>query len=119
MTPLERLYKHPMDVAKEHIRNYYIREFSSEEDEYPEPDFSDLSNVSLLYSHAYSDNERDNEPHELKVYADLINSKIKFYTDNNDIPYYTADYGNLQTMCLNRLWTMSFDDLVAEGEYYI
>ena len=88
-----------LDIAKQHIANYYGREFGEL------AEFSDLSNISL----AYTTDEEHNLP--IQVYADLEQYKLIFEYDGNVVR--DEQYNSLAEMNENALSVLDFNDLVS------
>lgn len=88
-----------LDIAKQHIADYYGREFGEL------AEFSDLSNISL----AYTTDEEHNLP--IQVYADLEQYKLIFEYDGNVIR--DEQYNSLAEMNENALSVLDFNDLVS------
>ena len=88
-----------MDIAKQHIADYYDREFGEL------AEFSDLSNISL----AYTTDEEHNLP--IQVYADLEQYKLIFEYDGNVVR--DEQYNSLAEMNENALSVLDFNDLVS------
>ena len=88
-----------LDIAKQHIADYYDREFGEL------ADFSDLSNISL----AYTTDEEHNLP--IQVYADLEQYKLIFGYDGNVVR--DEQYNSLAEMNENALSVLDFNDLVS------
>ena len=81
-----------------------INEYSKEEFEGDETDFSDLTSVSLAFT------ETEDGKHYIDVEADLINHKIIRSIDNQLVEEHK--YGSLSELTEKELYGMSFDDLV-------
>ena len=81
-----------------------INEYSKEEFEGDEADFSDLTSVSLAFT------ETEDGKHFIDVEADLINHKIIRSIDNQLVE--ELKYGSLSELIEKELYGMSFDDLV-------
>lgn len=88
-----------LDIAKQHIADYYDREFGEL------AEFSDLSNISL----AYTTDEEHNLP--IQVYADLEQYKLIFEYDGNVVR--DEQYNSLAEMNENALSVLDFNDLVS------
>lgn len=88
-----------LDIAKQHIADYYGREFGEL------AEFSDLSNISL----AYTTDEEHNLP--IQVYADLEQYKLIFEYDGNVVR--DEQYNSLAEMNENALSVLDFNDLVS------
>lgn len=88
-----------LDIAKQHIADYYDREFGEL------AEFSDLSNISL----AYTTDEEHNLP--IQVYADLEQYRLIFEYDGNVIR--DEQYNSLAEMNENALSVLDFNDLVS------
>lgn len=88
-----------LDIAKQHIADYYDREFGEL------AEFSDLSNISL----AYTTDEEHNLP--IQVYADLEQYKLIFEYDGNVVR--DEQYNSLSEMNENALSVLDFNDLVS------
>lgn len=88
-----------LDIAKQHIADYYDREFGEL------AEFSDLSNISL----AYTTDEEHNLP--IQVYADLEQYRLIFEYDGNVIR--DEQYNTLSEMNENALSVLDFNDLVS------
>lgn len=88
-----------LDIAKQHIADYYDREFGEL------AEFSDLSNISL----AYTTDEEHNLP--IQVYADLEQYKLIFEYDGNVVR--DEQYNTLSEMNENALSVLDFNDLVS------
>lgn len=88
-----------LDIAKQHIADYYGREFGEL------AEFSDLSNISL----AYTTDEEHNLP--IQVYADLEQYKLIFEYDGNVVR--DEQYNFLAEMNENALSVLDFNDLVS------
>ena len=81
-----------------------INEYSKEEFEGDEADFSDLTSVSLAFT------ETEDGKHFIDVEADLINHKIIRSIDNQLVE--ELKYSSLSELIEKELYGMSFDDLV-------
>ena len=81
-----------------------INEYSKEEFEGDEADFSDLTSVSLAFT------ETEDGKHFIDVEADLINHKIIRSIDNQLVE--ELKYSSLSELIEEELYGMSFDDLV-------
>ena len=81
-----------------------INEYSEEEFEGDEADFSDLTSVSLAFT------ETEDGKHFIDVEADLINHKIIRSIDNQLVE--ELKYGSLSELTEKELYGMNFDDLV-------
>ena len=88
-----------LDIAKQHIADYYDREFGEL------AEFSDLSNISL----AYTTDEEHNLP--IQVYADLEQYRLIFEYDGNVVR--DEQYNSLSEMNENALSVLDFNDLVS------
>ena len=88
-----------LDIAKQHIADYYDREFGEL------AEFSDFSNISL----AYTTDEEHNLP--IQVYADLEQYKLIFEYDGNVVR--DEQYNTLSEMNENALSVLDFNDLVS------
>lgn len=88
-----------LDIAKQHIADYYDREFGEL------AEFSDLSNISL----AYTTDEEHNLP--IQVYADLEQYRLIFEYDGNVVR--DEQYNSLAEMNENALSVLDFNDLVS------
>ena len=88
-----------LDIAKQHIADYYDREFGEL------AEFSDLSNISL----AYTTDEEQNLP--IQVYADLEQYRLIFEYDGNVVR--DEQYNSLAEMNGNALSVLDFNDLVS------
>ena len=88
-----------LDIAKQHIADYYDREFGEL------TEFSDFSNISL----AYTTDEEHNLP--IQVYADLEQYKLIFEYDGNVVR--DEQYNTLSEMNENALSVLDFNDLVS------
>lgn len=88
-----------LDIAKQHIADYYDREFGEL------AEFSDLSNISF----AYTTDEEHNLP--IQVYADLEQYRLIFEYDGNVIR--DEQYNSLAEMNENALSVLDFNDLVS------
>lgn len=88
-----------LDIAKQHIADYYDREFGEL------AEFSDLSNISLAYT---TDEEHDLP---IQVYADLEQYKLIFEYDGNVVR--DEQYNSLAEMNENALSALDFNDLVS------
>lgn len=88
-----------LDIAKQHIADYYDREFGEL------AEFSDLSNISLAYT---TDEEHDLP---IQVYADLEQYKLIFEYDGNVVR--DEQYNSLAEMNENALSVLDFNDLVS------
>ena len=88
-----------LDIAKQHIADYYDREFGEL------AEFSDLSNISL----AYTTDEEHNLP--IQVYADLEQYRLIFEYDGNVVR--DEQYNTLSEMNENALSVLDFNDLVS------
>lgn len=88
-----------LDIAKQHIADYYGREFGEL------AEFSDFSNISL----AYTTDEEHNLP--IQVYADLEQYKLIFEYDGNVVR--DEQYNTLSEMNENALSVLDFNDLVS------
>ena len=88
-----------LDIAKQHIADYYDREFVEL------AEFSDLSNISL----AYTTDEEHNLP--IQVYADLEQYRLIFEYDGNVVR--DEQYNTLSEMNENALSVLDFNDLVS------
>lgn len=88
-----------LDIAKQHIADYYGREFGEL------AEFSDLSNISL----AYTTDEEHNLP--IQVYADLEQYRLIFEYDGNVVR--DEQYNTLSEMNENALSVLDFNDLVS------
>ena len=88
-----------LDIAKQHIADYYDREFGEL------AEFSDLSNISL----AYTTDEEHNFP--IQVYADLEQYKLIFEYDGNVVR--NEQYNTISEMNENALSVLDFNDLVS------
>lgn len=88
-----------LDIAKQHIADYYDREFGEL------AEFSDLSNISL----AYTTDEEHNIP--IQVYADLEQYRLIFEYDGNVVR--DEQYNSLSEMNENALSVLDFNDLVS------
>jgi len=88
-----------LDIAKQHIADYYDREFGEL------AEFSDFSNISL----AYTTDEEHNLP--IQVYADLEQYKLIFEYDGNVVR--DEQYNSLAEMNENALSVLDFNDLVS------
>ena len=88
-----------LDIAKQHIADYYGREFGEL------AEFSDLSNISL----AYTTDEEHNLP--IQVYADLEQYKLIFEYDGNVVR--DEQYNSLAELNENALSVLDFNDLVS------
>lgn len=88
-----------LDIAKQHIADYYDREFGEL------AEFSDLSNILL----AYTTDEEHNLP--IQVYADLEQYKLIFEYDGNVVR--DKQYNSLSEMNENALSVLDFNDLVS------
>lgn len=88
-----------LDIAKQHIADYYDREFGEL------AEFSDLSNISLAYT--------TDEEHNLliQVYADLEQYRLIFEYDGNVVR--DEQYNSLAEMNENALSVLDFNDLVS------
>ena len=88
-----------LDIAKQHIADYYDREFGEL------AEFSNLSNISL----AYTTDEEHNLP--IQVYADLEQYKLIFEYDGNVVR--NEQYNTISEMNENALSVLDFNDLVS------
>lgn len=88
-----------LDIAKQHIADYYDREFGEL------AEFSDFSNISL----AYTTDEEHNLP--IQVYADLEQYRLIFEYDGNVVR--DEQYNTLSEMNENALSVLDFNDLVS------
>ena len=88
-----------LDIAKQHIADYYDREFGEL------AEFSDLSNISL----AYTTDEEHNLP--IQVYADLEQYRLIFEYDGNVVR--DEQYNSIAEMNENALSVLDFNDLVS------
>lgn len=88
-----------LDIAKQHIADYYDREFGELAES------SDLSNISL----AYTTDEEHNLP--IQVYADLEQYRLIFEYDGNVVR--DEQYNSLSEMNENALSVLDFNDLVS------
>ena len=88
-----------LDIAKQHIADYYDREFGEL------AEFSDLSNISLAYT---TDEEHDLP---IQVYADLEQYRLIFEYDGNVVR--DEQYNSLAEMNENALSVLDFNDLVS------
>ena len=88
-----------LDIAKQHIADYYDREFGEL------TEFSDFSNISL----AYTTDEEHNLP--IQVYADLEQYKLIFEYDGNVVR--DEQYNSFAEMNENALSVLDFNDLVS------
>ena len=88
-----------LDIAKQHIADYYDQEFGEL------AEFSDLSNISLAYT---TDEEHDLP---IQVYADLEQYKLIFEYDGNFVR--DEQYNSLAEMNENALSVLDFNDLVS------
>ena len=88
-----------LDIAKQHIADYYDREFGEL------AEFSNLSNITL----AYTTDEEHNLP--IQVYADLEQYKLIFEYDGNVVR--DEQYNSLAEMNENALSVLDFNDLVS------
>lgn len=88
-----------LDIAKQHIADYYDREFGEL------AEFSDLSNISLAYT---TDEEHDLP---IQVYADLEQYKLIFEYDGNVVR--DEQYNTISEMNENALSVLDFNDLVS------
>ena len=88
-----------LDIAKQHIADYYDREFGEL------AEFSNLSNISL----AYTTDEEHNLP--IQVYADLEQYRLIFEYDGNVVR--DEQYNSLAEMNENALSVLDFNDLVS------
>jgi N12 class adenine-specific DNA methylase len=88
-----------LDIAKQHIADYYDREFGEL------AEFSDLSNISLAYT--------TDEEHNLliQVYADLEQYRLIFEYDGNVVR--DEQYNSFAEMNENALSVLDFNDLVS------
>ncbi len=88
-----------LDIAKQHIADYYDQEFGEL------AEFSDLSNISLAYT--------TDEEHDLPilVYADLEQYRLIFEYDGNVVR--DEQYNSLAEMNENALSVLDFNDLVS------
>lgn len=88
-----------LDIAKQHIADYYDQEFGEL------AEFSDLSNISLAYT---TDEEHDLP---IQVYADLEQYRLIFEYDGNVVR--DEQYNSLAEMNENALSVLDFNDLVS------
>lgn len=88
-----------LDMAKKLICDYCEREYGDCNE-----DFSDLSNISILYT-----TDGDDDEVQLQAYVDLDNYEIRYYRD--DILCYKESYDSLEDMIENALKDLNWDDL--------
>lgn len=90
-----------LDTAKETIRQFCLREYGADN----EPDFTDLTNVSLAYTTL-----DEAEQVEIQVIADLVNLQLKVFIAR--VLYAVTTYGNMNSM-VDDICGTSFDDLIC------
>ncbi len=99
---IDRTAPNSVKDLKEAMR--VINEYSKEEFEGDEADFSDLTSVSLAFT------ETEDGKHFIDVEADLINHKIIRNIDNKLVE--ELKYSSLSELIEKELYGMSFDDLI-------
>ncbi len=92
-----------LDMAKKYIEDFHIREYGDES-----TDFSDLSNIGLVYTTLGDEGE-----HEFQVTANLVDQSVSYSIDGEIVR--TDIYASLADMIEKDLSFLDFDYFQTEG----
>lgn len=92
-----------LDIAKKYIEDFHIREYGDES-----TDFSDLSNIGLVYTTLGDEGE-----HEFQVTANLVDQSVSYSIDGEIVR--TDIYDSLADMIEKDLSFLDFDYFQTEG----
>ena len=100
---VEKTVVSELDIAKKYIEDFHIREYDDES-----TDFSDLSNIGLVYTTL-----GDEGGHEFQVTANLVDQSVSYSIDGEIVR--TDIYDSLADMIEKDLSFLDFDYFQTEG----
>lgn len=100
---VEKTVVSELDIAKKYIEDFHIREYGDES-----TDFSDLSNIGLVYTTLGDEGE-----HEFQVTANLVDQSVSYSIDGEIVR--TDIYDSLADMIEKDLSFLDFDYFQTEG----